>query len=124
MMADEDNSGEMRPDPATRASRGAPQPPRPNVDRTMATLTGRNTFIALQLGASALAVVGGVVVFVFLVGLRLNSIVALVLGFGFALLARRAATYLALEWLVRQTRQRDTGPADTPSPRDSTRPRS
>jgi hypothetical protein len=100
--------------------RGAPTPSqaqagtRQSLDALLARLLGRRAFIALQLGASLVATVAGLVVYLFLTSLHLVTIVALALGFLFALLVRQAARYLALEWLLRQTRER-TPPSPPPS---------
>jgi hypothetical protein len=79
---------------------------RPSLDRILAGLLGRRAFVALQLGASLIATAAGLVVYFFLASLHLNPLVALALGFFFALVVRQAVRYLALEWLLRQARQR------------------
>ncbi len=105
-MAQEEDAGGGAPPDGAPGQPPQTQPPRPSLDAALATMTGRRMFIMLQLSASLIGAGSGLVVYLFLVGLRLNAIVALVLGFAFALLARQAARSLAFEWLVRQARRR------------------
>jgi hypothetical protein len=105
-MAREHEEHGAPPDAATGQTPQTQPQPRPSLDATLATMTGRRAFITLQLLASLVGAGSGMVVYLFLVGLRLNAIVALVLGFMFALLARQAMRSLALEWVVRQARRR------------------
>lgn len=94
------------PGPEPAGAQGPQANPRPGVDRQLATMTGRSTFAALQLGATLGATLGGLVLYGFLLGLRVNNLIAVLLGFGFALLSRRAITSLTLEWMRARTRQR------------------
>jgi hypothetical protein len=94
-------------------ARQAPLPPT-GLDRRLASMTSRNTFMALQMSATLCATLGGLIFYMFLVSLRVNNILALVLGLGFALLSRRAALTLMGEWLVARARGRqNTDRADT-----------
>ena len=106
---------------APMAGRQDAAPTRPlSVDQRMAGMTGRGMFMAFQLGATLVASAGGLIVYGLLVNRQVNNFVALLIGLAFALLARRAATWLMLAWLTAQARQRGAPPDD--GQRDATPP--
>ena len=109
-MAREENRPGSRSDPGTQVPPQAQPGTRPSLDRILAGMLGRRAFVALQLVASLIATAAGLVVYLVLASLHLNSLVALALGFFFALVVRQAVRYLALEWLLRQARQRPPSP--------------
>jgi tetrahydromethanopterin S-methyltransferase subunit E len=109
-MAREEDKGGSSYDLGTQVPPQAQRETRPSLDRILAGMLGRRAFVALQLGASLIATAAGLVVYFFLASLHLNSLVALALGFFLALVVRQAARYLALEWLLRQARQRPPSP--------------
>jgi hypothetical protein len=74
--------------------------PRFSPDEQLARLTSRGTFLGLQMGATLVASVCGVLVFVLLVGAQVWQPLAAVGGLVFALIARRAVTWLLLYWLT------------------------
>jgi hypothetical protein len=93
----------------------APQPgQRLSIDRRLATMTGRRTFAALQMSATIGATLGGLALYGFLLGFRVNSLLALLAGFLFALASRRAVSSLALEWVLARARQRNGERPQTP----------
>ena len=75
----------------------------------------RATLAAVRAVITLFAAVGGVACFMLLTGLHVNDIVALLLGLGFALLARQAAMSLAGEWMLARAR-RAAGPTSKSSP--------
>jgi mannitol-specific phosphotransferase system IIBC component len=105
---------------APMAGRQDAAPTRPlSVDQRMAGMTGRGKFMAFQLGATLVASAGGLIVYGLLVNRQVNNFIALLIGLAFALLARRAATWLMLAWLTAQARQRGAPDDDQ---RDATPP--
>lgn len=94
-------------EPEPGSTRTPPAGQRLSVDRRLATMTGRRTFAALQLGATIGATLGGLALYSFLLGLHVNGLLALLAGFVFALLSRRAVSSLALEWVLARVRQRE-----------------
>jgi hypothetical protein len=87
-------------EPRGRPTPGDASPARLNTGQRLASMTGRNAFMALQMGATLFATAGGLVFYLILTSVHVNNILALLLGLGFALLARQAATSLLLEWLL------------------------
>lgn len=109
-MAREEDRGGSPHASETQMPPQAQRGTRPSLDAILAGMLGRRAFVALQLGASLIATAAGLVAYLFLASLHLNSLVALALGFFFALVVRQAVRYLALEWLLRQARQRPPSP--------------
>lgn len=76
--------------------------------------SGRKALIALRIGITLLASLGGVAVYLALSGSGFAPALAVLLGLAFALLARQAASSLVLDALVRRARQaRDEQAADS-----------
>jgi hypothetical protein len=82
----------------------------------------RTMLAAVRAVITLFAAAGGVACFMLLTGLHVNDIVALLLGLGFALLARQAATSLAGEWLLARARRAAGQTSDGPPPVRITRP--
>ncbi len=85
-----------------------PAAPRPNVDERLARMTTRGAFLGFQMGATVVASICGVLVYILLLGWQMNSVIAAAVGLVFALVARRAFTWLLLYWLT--TRAARGGP--------------
>jgi hypothetical protein len=97
----------MRPDstPAAGGDAGARQP---NVDERLARVTTRGAFLGFQMGATLVASICGILIFMVLLAWQVSSPIAAVGGLIFALVARRAFTWLLLYWL--STRAERGGP--------------
>jgi hypothetical protein len=67
--------------------------------------TARTMLLALRIGITVFAAVGGAVLYFGLTELGTNEILATLLGLGFALLSRQAASSLVVDALVRRARQ-------------------
>ena len=102
-----DDQADMRSEVTPPAADGSGAP-RPNVDQRLARMTTRGAFLGLQMGATLVASICGVLFFVLLLGWQVSSPIAAVGGLIFALVARRAFTWLLLYWLT--TRAARGGP--------------
>jgi hypothetical protein len=97
----------QQPDP-TPVADGEADVRRANVDERLARVTTRGAFLGFQMGATLVASIGGVLIFLLLLGWQFSSPIAAVGGLIFALVARRAFTWLLLYWLT--TRAARGGP--------------
>ena len=91
--------------PGTSAEVGPPERAnadarRPTVDEQLARMTTRGAFLGYQMGATLVASICGVLVFVLLLGWQMNNALAAGVGLVFALVARRAISWLLLYWLT------------------------
>jgi hypothetical protein len=72
--------------------------------------TAHTTLLALRVGITLLASLGGAVLYLGLVDSGMNGTLAVLLGLGFALLSRQAASSLLVDALVRRARQSRADP--------------
>jgi hypothetical protein len=112
-----DDRGALTDRPDGRAPPRRPPASGTGVDRRLAALTGRRTFVALQFGATLSGTISGLLLYALLLDWHVNGFVALLVGFLFALLARRAATTLMIEWFAARGARRPGDPAAPAEPR-------
>lgn len=82
---------------------GKPSKTPPQPGTTDATV--RRSLVSLSVGALSLAVIGGLACYTFLLNWGAPGVVAALVGFFFALLARIAFVSLGREWLLAQARR-------------------
>jgi hypothetical protein len=98
LKVDDDQTG--TPTDATPPAGAPPDAPRQNVDERLARMTTRGAFLGFQMGATLVASICGVLFFLLLLGWQINNVIAAAGGLVFALVARRAFTWLLLYWLT------------------------
>lgn len=81
----------------------------------------RAALAAVRVVITLFAAAGGVACFMLLTSLHVDDFVALLLGLGFALLARQAITSLSGEWLLARARRAAGQTSDAPPPGRQTR---